>query len=87
MASVEGEVMGGRELMEGGAVSAPWVATERRGVNGDVWEGNAKAVAVEELRLNGGEDGGGGDVVDGKKGVGERGSRVAEACAGDGGEG
>ena len=44
-------------------------------------------MAVQELCLRQGERGGGGDVVDGEEGVGERGGGGADARKGGGGEG
>ena len=67
--------------MERGTKGAARVAVARRGVGGDVREGNAEAVAIEELGFGGGEGGGGGNVVDGEKGVGKRGGGVAKAGA------
>jgi len=50
-------------------------------------QGDAEAVADEELELGGGERGGGGNVIHREEGGGERGGGAAEASASDGGEG
>ena len=70
-------------------VGAAVVAVEGRWRGGE-GERDAKPVADEELDLDIGERGGGGDVVRGEEEVGERGGSVADAgasCVGEGGGG
>ena len=76
------------EEVVGGGDGAIWRACGASGAadggrrRGNERKGDDEAVAVQELCLRQGERGGGGDVVDGEEGVGERGGGGADARKG-----